>query len=232
MRRFYIIPYLSIIILFYSCKHDPYPGPTNWNVNLMDTSTTVNCDPDTVYFNKDVLPLINSSCAYSSCHDASSAQDGVILNNYQNIINTGDVRAGDLNGSDLYEVITENDLDKVMPPPPNSPLSQSQIAIIGKWILQGAKNINCTSCDSSNLRYVGDIQAIVNQNCVNCHGGNSPSAGLSLINYQNVKSAIQNNNLKEKINEELNFSVMPPGGKMNDCDLSRMNKWINSGAPE
>lgn len=232
MRKVLVLLIISIFIGMVNCKHDPYPAPMPVLVGINDTSQSKVCDPDTVYFNRDVLPILISSCAYAGCHDVSSAQDGVILNNYQNTIVTGDVRPGDLGGSDLYENITETDPDKIMPPLPNAPLSQTQIAIIGKWIMQGAKNLNCASCDSTDLRYNGNIATIINQNCVNCHGDASPQAGLSLSNYQNVKSAILNKNLTEKINEDPNFSVMPPGGKMNPCDLERMNKWLNSSYPE
>lgn len=232
MNQFKNLVFLLIVFLIATCKHDPFPGPTVWPLSSEDSSNTRVCDPDTIYFNKDVLPILISSCAYVGCHDVASAQDGVVLNNYDNTINTGDVRPGDLSGSDLYDVLTENDPDKIMPPPPNSALSQAKIEIIGKWILQGAQNLNCSTCDSSDLRFNGNIQPIINQNCVTCHGPTNPSAGLSLTNYQNVSSAIQNNNFKEKINGEVNFSVMPPGGKMNDCDLERMNKWLNAGSPE
>tara|TARA_R110002072_G_scaffold125612_4_gene261834 strand:- start:2343 stop:3056 length:714 start_codon:yes stop_codon:yes gene_type:complete len=232
ISSFYLMAICVFILLMASCKHDPFPGPPASSNAIVDSTNSNVCDPDTVYFANDILPILISNCAYSGCHDAATSQDGVTLNNFQNTVNTGDVRAGDLSGSDLYEVITENDPDKIMPPPPNTALTQSQISLIGKWILQGAQNLNCNSCDSSDLRYNGNIQPIINQNCVNCHGGANPQAGLLLNNYQNVRSAILNNNLREKINDEANFTVMPPGGKMNACDLERMNAWINASYPE
>ena len=85
--------------------------PTN---NTTPTKPTLSdtCSLDTVYFVNDVLPIFIANCAYSGCHDEASQQDGVILTDYDNIINTADVRAGDPDGSDLYEAITETDPQK------------------------------------------------------------------------------------------------------------------------
>ncbi|NDH90530.1 MAG: hypothetical protein EBZ22_06560 [Flavobacteriia bacterium] len=89
------------LLLGSSCTHEPLnpidPNPT-------DTTGTGGrvCDPDTVYFQQDVLPLIVSSCAMSGCHDAASAQDGVVLTSYTSIMTTGDVKAGQPNNSELY----------------------------------------------------------------------------------------------------------------------------------
>lgn len=132
-RQLTLIPVILVAILIVQCRHEPDKVPISGDP----------CHPDTVYFERDIMPLLNSSCAKSGCHDAETAMDGVILNNYANVMSTGDVRPGNPNGSDLYEVITENDARKRMPPPPLPPLSNEQIALVQKWILQGAQNLTC-----------------------------------------------------------------------------------------
>jgi hypothetical protein len=122
-----------LVFLIVQCRHEPENGQITGNP----------CHPDTVYFQRDILPLLNSSCAKAGCHDAASAMDGVILDNYASVMATADVRPGNPNGSDLYEVLVEDRPEKRMPPPPLDPLSSEQIAMIRKWILQGAKDLTC-----------------------------------------------------------------------------------------
>jgi hypothetical protein len=58
------------------------------------TATGTPCDPAVVYFEKDVLPILTSNCAYSGCHNAASAKDGIVLDNYANVIRTGKIKVG------------------------------------------------------------------------------------------------------------------------------------------
>ncbi|MEY4144239.1 MAG: hypothetical protein RLZZ335_91, partial [Bacteroidota bacterium] len=63
--------------------------------------------------------------------------------NYTNVMQGNNVRPGRPDNSEIYEVITESDPDKMMPPPPYSPLSDSERAMIRRWIEQGALNNAC-----------------------------------------------------------------------------------------
>jgi hypothetical protein len=150
--RLLIQLFIAIFVLA-GCQHEPPEAPPA-DPNGSGSggsgggggggSEPIICDPDTVYFQQAVLPLIVSSCAIPGCHDPGSNEDGVTLNNYQNIFNTADVDPFDLDGSDLYEVITETDPDKLMPPPDQYPsLTADEIAIIRDWILQGVLNNSC-----------------------------------------------------------------------------------------
>ena len=121
-----------------SCTHEPQglaePDPVDTTGNPIDTtgnpidtsSTGTPCDPNLVYFSRDIMPLLASNCAKSGCHDAISHQDGVVLDNYQNIMESDVIDPFDLHDSDLYEAITEDDDDKQMPPPPAQRLTSAQ----------------------------------------------------------------------------------------------------------
>jgi mono/diheme cytochrome c family protein len=210
-----------------SCKHEatvvPAPIPSE------DTTSTQKCDPDSVYFENQIAPLISSSCAYAGCHDAATGQDGVVLDNYRNIITTGEITLGDPSESKLYKVMTSTDPNKVMPPPPNTKLSTDQLALISAWISQGAKNNKCDDCDSSNVTYGVQVTAIMN-NCVSCHNASNPSGNIRLDNYTNVKTQVDNGKLKGSIENTAGFSPMPQGGKISDCNIAIINKWISEGA--
>ena len=137
MRQTLIAPLLLFLGfgIATSCTHEPL-NPIGPNPNDTTGNNGRVCDPDTVYFQQDVLPLIVSSCSMSGCHNAASAQDGVVLTDYEKIMQTGDVKAGQPNNSKLYEALVETNPNKIMPPPPAS-LTAAQIQLIKTWIQQG-----------------------------------------------------------------------------------------------
>ncbi|MBR9921286.1 MAG: hypothetical protein GYB31_10645 [Bacteroidetes bacterium] len=225
-----------------SCKHDPFltdidPDPTDTIDNPVDTTMQGEpCDPDLVYFELDVLPILISNCAFSGCHNAATATEGVVLEDFQSVIQTADVEAFDLDGSDLYEVITEDDPDKRMPPPPENPLTQEQINTISKWILQGAQNLECdpgVDCDTENVSYAAIIRPLLDNSCVGCHGGSVPSGGISLETYAGVKGVADSGQLYGAVAWEPGFSQMPQGGnQLPQCNIDQIQSWIDAGAPE
>lgn len=219
---------LLAMISSQACKHQPDVTPNN---NPTSPTNSVSCDPDSVYFENSILPLLVSSCAKSGCHDAATQEDGIILDNYTNIMKTGRVKAGNPSGSELYEVIIETRSSKVMPPPPDNSLSAEQQALIKKWINQGAKNNKCIECDSVNVTFSKQVTSTLNANCVSCHNASSTNGGVSLHNYAAVKTNVDNGKLIGSINHRSGFVTMPPSGKLDNCNLTIINKWINDGAP-
>lgn len=193
------------------------------------------CDPDSIYFETDILPILISNCAMSGCHDAASHEDGVILTSYNLVMNTADVKPFDLNDSKLYEAITDSDPDDRMPPPPNTSLSGDQVALIAKWINQGALNITCNanwdSCDTTNVTYSGTVAPILQTYCVGCHSGVYPDGGILLNQYTGVAAVALNGKLVGAITHSTGFSAMPPTGSMlPSCEIEQITKWVNDGA--
>jgi len=93
---------------------------------------------DTVCFETQVLPVIQTSCGMTGCHDGSA--EGFLATDYPSIMET--VIPGDPRSSKLYKVITDINSDDMMPP--ERPLTQEQRTIIQVWIAQGAENTLCT----------------------------------------------------------------------------------------
>ena len=219
------------LLLGTSCTHEPL-NPID--PNPIDTTGTGGrvCDPDTVYFQQDVLPLIVSSCAMSGCHDAASAQDGVVLTSYTSIMNTGDVKAGQPNNSELYEVLVETDPDKIMPPPPAS-LTAAQIQLIKTWIQQGAQNNSCESgCDTTAYTFSGTIRPMMQNFCVGCHAGTTASAYVQLDSHAGVVAALSNNRLMGAVTHQTGYAAMPPSGNgLTDCQIRQLELWVAAGAP-
>jgi len=215
-----------------ACVHDPElllpdPGQT--------ADSTDECHPDSVYFENDILPLLASNCAYSGCHDAASAQNGVILDTYANIINTGDVDPFDPEGSDLFDVITDPDPDDRMPPAGDSePLSASQIQLIETWINQGALNNGCDGCGSGTaVTWSLTIAPLVETHCQGCHSGASPDAGIDLSTYDQVFGFADSGALMGVLNASAGFVPMPyESDPLTPCLIDQFQDWVDQGAPE
>jgi len=198
------------------------------------SDTTGSCDPDTVYFQNTILPLIQSNCAVSGCHDATSHREGVQLTDYAHIINTGGIRPGDPTHSDLYRSISGNYGDDRMPPSSRTPLTSAQIDEVKNWILQGALNNQCTStsCDTTHVTFSQSVFPIIQTYCLGCHNSPSPSGGIYLRNYSDLVAVANNGKLWGSINHDQGYSAMPKyGNKLSDCNLSTIKIWINDGTP-
>jgi mono/diheme cytochrome c family protein len=233
-----ILTLLTLLVFQYSCTHDPFvvddfePDPND--TMAVDTFVMgVPCDPDIVYFQNDILSILTGSCAFSGCHDAATATEGVILDSYDNVINTADVKAFDLDDSELYEVITETDPDKVMPP--TGKLDNEQINLIAQWILQGAENLKCdeeqVDCITENTTYSGFVKGVFNTTCNGCHSSNSAFGGIILDSYQEVKNVVDAGRLYGAINWEVGYSAMPQNqSKLDSCTIAKVKSWIDEGA--
>jgi len=175
--------------------------------------------------------LYVSYCASSGCHDVTTHRSGVITTSYSYIMNG--IRPKNANGSSFYTIIGNG-----MPPQSHAQLSSTQVAVIKKWIDQGALNTNCTNvCDTTVYTYSGSIQAILTNNCAGCHGTSPGSSNVYIGTYASAKAYISAN--KTTFNNAINYSTsiaaskrMPPSGKLVDCKLLQIQKWINNGYPQ
>ena len=195
--------------------------------------SVIPCDPDTAYFQNDVLPIFISNCAKPGCHDAQTAEEDLVLDSYTNIMASGKIKPGDPYDSKIYKVMIDSDPDDRMPPPGNTPLTAEQINLIYTWILQGAKNNYCGggACDTTNVTYAGTVVPIMQSNCTGCHSGSVLSGGVDLGSYNAVYNQAVNGNLKGAINGYSGYTQMPLGGSLSECDIDKINFWINDGAP-
>lgn len=226
MKRNLIVILIALIAGISSCKHEPIIP------DFGETESPV-CDSDTIYFVNDILPLINANCAQSGCHDAETAEDGIVLATYEDLMNSDVVEPGDAEDSDLYEAITENDLEDIMPPPSTMiNLTEEQIFTIRTWIDQGARNNACADliCDSVNISFSEHILPLIEQRCKGCHLGSGSTGGFGLTNYDEI-SGISSYALFQVMNHDSGFVPMPLNlPKLDSCKLQVVRVWIEEGA--
>ena len=238
MQQYTLSAFCAALLLLFSiaaCKHEPLVGPTGPDPNDPPTSGAV-CSPDTVYFQNQVLPILISNCTQSGCHNAQDREKGVVLDSYQNLLNTVEkVSSTDWEKNELMKVILETDPDDRMPRPPSLPLSAAQIELISTWIKQGAGNNACNenpgNCDTTANRYSLFVKPLILAKCQGCHSGSTPQGNISLATYASVRTVALNGKLYASLARPSNW--MPKGGaKLDDCSLAKLKAWVDSGAPE
>jgi uncharacterized membrane protein len=173
---------LPISIMFVtSCTHEP-----NFISEL-----------DTVCFEKQILPIMQTSCAMSGCHSQGGGESGFDATSYESIMSI--VNPGNAKKSKLYQVITQTYAGNMMPP--DNPLTEVQRNLIMVWIEQGAKKTTCpdsvpstpdtTITTIDTLCFVQNVLPIFTSNCAmsSCHSAASHVGGYNLSDYTNIMNS-------------------------------------------
>src|SRR5687767_12711772 len=114
MKKALILFTLITSVLFYACKHTPPESPvtggggTGGGTGGGGTGGGgTGGGSSLVCFESQVLPIFQSNCAKSGCHDAASHQDGYVFDSYANIVRK-DVRPFNAANSKVYKVLFED----------------------------------------------------------------------------------------------------------------------------
>jgi hypothetical protein len=94
-----------------------------------------------VSFSKDIAPILQQKCV--TCHDPKKAKGGYQLNTFAALLKPGKsgeppFKASDPAGSHLFQLLIATDEDDRMPQK-DDPLPAPQIALIERWIKDGAR---------------------------------------------------------------------------------------------
>lgn len=194
---------------------------------------------DTICFNQNIAPLIQSSCGKAGCHDATTHAEGYVLTNYNTMIRKG-ISAFNANGSKIYKITSPSSGSDIMPPSPNPALTSEQRAQLKTWIDNGALNSDCpwTTCDTlGTISYTTHIKPFIQNSCLGCHNTSNASGGVDLSDYTKVKyysetlrggTAIIVGSLRHKTD----FIPMPPSGMLSNCQIRTVELWISKGMLE
>lgn len=87
----------------------------------------------------------------------------------------------------------------------------------------------------TNVTYNQDVASIINSNCTSCHGA-TPTNGapMSLTTYEQVKEAVQNRGLLDRISRDQGApGMMPNGGtRLPQNNINVINQWNIQGLQE
>ncbi|MBL7829334.1 MAG: hypothetical protein JNJ57_22045 [Saprospiraceae bacterium] len=235
MKQHFSIPVLILLLfgsIIFSCKHNPFfevdpdPNPPGGGA----------CDPDSIYFQNAVLPLLVSNCTESGCHNATDQAEDIVLVSYESVMSTvGHITDTNWGENKLIKSLQETDLEDRMPQGKPA-FTSEQINLIKTWISQGAQNNSCDEsfgvCDTLNGSQYGTfVVPLVQNKCKGCHSGANPQGGLKLTTYAEIKAVALNGKLYNSLIQASNW--MPKGGaRLDDCSLAKVRIWVNNGAPE
>jgi hypothetical protein len=206
-----ILGFLSI-----SCRHESevLPGSSN----------------PTVFFDNDVMKIINASCAASGCHNGTGEAPPFLK--YEDLVPKY-VTAYKPMASKLHKVMVGHPNLPNFMPPSNSiyKITGYSIDLINLWILQGAKDTLYT-CDL-NPTFTKTIQPIISASCYGCHSGGNPGGGILLIDHKTIKDAVENNFLQDAVNYGANGHIAMPynSAPLSSCNIDQINTWILNGMP-
>ena len=193
---------------------------------------------DSICFVQDVLPIFNSGCATTNCHDVLTHQEGYNLTSYSSITGrSGSIVPFNPDGSKLYRVVTLSGGDDRMPPSPLPALSSTQIETMRTWIEEGALNSDCPSstCDTlGTVEFSQQVWPIIQINCVGCHNSSITSGNVNLNGYTQVKTYADlkrsgTSVLIGSIRHLNGFFPMPQNGKLEECNIRQIEVWIEQG---
>src|SRR6056297_3114092 len=86
----------------------------------------------------------------------------------------------------------------------HNPIAMKYIAFLIFILLLGACAYNNEedlypgengTCDTSQVAFSEDVFPIINNNCLPCHGGSSPSQGIDLADYSGIRQAADDGSL-------------------------------------
>lgn len=87
-------------------------------------------------------------------------------------------------------------------------------------------------CDTSQIGYAEDVLPIFHANCIPCHSEANAFGGIVLATYEGAKIPALNGLLYKAITHDPTVVPMPKGGgKLDDCSINKISRWINLGVP-
>ncbi|MYC68777.1 MAG: DUF1553 domain-containing protein [Acidobacteriia bacterium] len=197
---------------------------------------------DVPIFEKDVQPILSTYCL--TCHGKSSPEQGVDLRTARTVLRGGFngpvVRRGSPDESLLYQKVSQG---KMPPKAFKSQVPEANVETIRRWIEAGARSERGDGLpEQARLqiaRFEREIQPLLNERCVSCHGGNSPQSGLDLNTLastlrggQNGPVVLEGFSEKSVLVRQLVNGVMPPEGAsapLNDAEIELIRDWIDEG---
>lgn len=223
---------------------------TKNNTDNWEKPTATDCDSTIVYFQQQILPILQSNCAKSGCHTEKDHKHGVILNNYENVMRTIEFEEEDDDDDDghhrgrsrerEHDRNSDNDLVKVlqrnkMPPYPHKPLTTAQKNLIYQWVEQGMQNNSCeetvTLEPNKMVSFKNEVFPIVQENCLGCHSQPNPSNDYDFSKPEVFQTIAKTGKIYLAISHADGATAMPfLGDKLPQAKIDLIKKWIDEGA--
>ena len=88
------------------------------------------------------------------------------------------------------------------------------------------------TCDTIDIVY-SDLTYIFTDICLDCHeSGDTYRPGIEMDDYEEVKASINTGLVFPAIKHEGQYNMPYEQPKLPDCDIKKIEAWINAGMPE
>lgn len=78
--------------------------------------------------------------------------------------------------------------------------------------------------------YENTAKTILDNACIECHGGPTPTAGIRLDNYEDARTVAESGRMIFRMTNS--SAPMPPSGNLPDPVIASIMKWIEDGLLE
>jgi len=170
---------IIILAICVSCNTNPDEDPLKPFLTPNDIFVIDSCDLDIVLFQQQILPTVKNTCATGDCHSTDTKAGGIVLDNFQSIIQLVEPNLPDQ--SYLYQAYQNTDTTLHIPAL-DFEISPREVEQIEKWITQKALNTNCdTYCEFTDVS-ISDVTEIRN--------GSKPNLSFNIeVEGANLSSA-------------------------------------------
>jgi hypothetical protein len=111
-------------------------------------------------------------------------------------------------------------------------MKRSFLIILTMFLVSCTNDSESDLLDNNTLEKVTyqQVKPIMDTHCVSCHGNVSPNAGLSLTNFTQVRNAVMNRGVIDRISRNNGDPLlMPQTGRLNQNLINLVNQWKNDG---
>ena len=118
----------------------------------------------------------------------------------------------------------------------------SLIAISLVLALASCGDDDAKTCNTDGVTYTDDISKIIDKGgCAQtgCHDAGSGLGSGSLASYDDAKDFVSKGRILGALRRENGFAAMPrdpdtgdAGPRLDNCDIDKIEAWINAGTPE
>jgi hypothetical protein len=87
-------------------------------------------------------------------------------------------------------------------------------------------------CNDTTVTFSKTVTTIL-QPCQSCHSNSNASSsgnGIKLQDYPDVMIMVTNGKLMSSINHTSTYPMPKGGGKLPDCEIAQLQKWIDNGS--
>ena len=196
-----------------------------------------------VSFEHEVLPLLEKRC--NKCHHADESQGGLDLSRVETIQRGGDelgaaIVSGKPELSPLIQVLT-GQAERAMPSE-GAPLPEAEIALLSRWIQEGAEDDTPQFSRSDVEFFEKEIRPVLVKRCFKCHAGDDAESGLRLTSRHGILAGGSRGPAATTRNPDSSLILkvlrhegdlrMPKGGDpLSDAQVAMFAEWVKRGLP-